>query len=204
MFMDQEGPQINGKWINKRNGNVIVVRDNIITEDGMQVILNNGAILDMDIFSRDYVQMSDEDYDMDGNVINTKMQSKPEIRLEPVTKKPSSPKQSVAPINTSFDPDAFMDIADPVDASINNAASAPIAIESAADQSIGKVMGKVESKPNIKISFDWDEFPTDALKMLKTFFDVTDEQISSYIYHKYFNVDEIIDTISKEISKRLS
>lgn len=69
MGPDFGAPDMKGKWTNRRTGQVVIVRDTVIMDDSMVVMLSDGSMIDMGEFSRDYIQMSEEIYDLAGNVI---------------------------------------------------------------------------------------------------------------------------------------
>lgn len=64
-----ESFEIKGKWTNRVTGQTVMVKDSVITDDDMAVILSDGSMIDMNTFSRDYIQMSDDIYDLNGKVI---------------------------------------------------------------------------------------------------------------------------------------
>lgn len=71
--MDMPGgpgaPEIKGTWISKKTGAEVQVRDCIIAENGMSVMLSDGRMIDMDEFSTEFYQISDDIYDSNGNII---------------------------------------------------------------------------------------------------------------------------------------
>ena len=60
---------ISGIWMNKRTGQKVNVRQSIQDGDNMIIITDKGQI-SMEVFSRDYIQASDEIYDESGKVID--------------------------------------------------------------------------------------------------------------------------------------
>ena len=62
--------QIQGDWINKNTGQKIHIKNSVIDGDQMIIITNLGQ-LSMDEFSRNYIQVSDDMYDMNGKIITT-------------------------------------------------------------------------------------------------------------------------------------
>lgn len=71
--MDMPGgpgaPEIKGTWISKKTGAEVQVRDCIIAENGMSVMLSDGRMIDMNEFSTEFYQISDDIYDSNGNII---------------------------------------------------------------------------------------------------------------------------------------
>ena len=72
--MDMPGgpgaPEIKGTWISKKTGAEVQVRDCIIAENGMSVMLSDGRMIDMNEFSTEFYQISDDIYDSNGNIIS--------------------------------------------------------------------------------------------------------------------------------------
>ena len=68
---DNNGMGITGTWMNKRTGQKVNVRQSVQDGDNMIIITDRGQI-SMDVFSRDYIQASDEIYDESGKVIDNK------------------------------------------------------------------------------------------------------------------------------------
>lgn len=61
--------QMRGTWISKINGTEVLVKDCVMTGEGMSVMLNTGEMIDMNTFSNEYYQMSEDMYDIHGNKI---------------------------------------------------------------------------------------------------------------------------------------
>ena len=59
---DGSGMGLTGKWMNKRTGKAVNIRQTIQDGDNMIIISDQGQI-PMGVFSRDYVQVSDDIYD---------------------------------------------------------------------------------------------------------------------------------------------
>lgn len=86
---DMGAPDMKGVWTNRRTGQTVMVRDVVIMDESMSVMFSDGSMMDMNEFSRDYIQMSDEIYDANGNVIghdNTPLMPPP-----PHSQKPNFP-----------------------------------------------------------------------------------------------------------------
>ena len=64
------GDMISGKWINKNDGSIISIRNTVMDGDNIILITDKGE-LDMNSFSKNYIQVSDETYDNNGNVVST-------------------------------------------------------------------------------------------------------------------------------------
>ena len=176
--------QISGKWVNKRTGQVINVRDAIIEGDNMIVISDLGQI-DMNDFSRDYIQQSDEVYEA------------PKI--------PQAPTATIGEI-IKEDPTVVSDGVNPLEVpltQINN----PV---KQSKQNIGhyemidKIFVKNETKPRISFEIEWANFPAKELQMLVDYFDVSIEDISKYISNTFVEQQLIADSLTEFVSKQIS
>lgn len=172
------GAMISGKWINKRTGKVINVRDSFIDDMNKMTLMTDQGQMSMDEFTKYYVQASDEVYDMSGKVIDTKAVTAEEIGVE--TDLVADP--------IEFNPTISQPI-QPVSKPVNNY------------ELIDKIFKKTGWEPELVIEMKSNqEFPEKELSMLIDYFDVKIEDISAYI-GKYL-VNE--DLLSKEISKYLN
>lgn len=181
------GPMIQGKWINRLNGNIINVRDSIINGDEMLVITDKGQ-LSMEEFSRNYVQASADIYDDKGHVIGREELNPSDIIVpkKPQTIKPSSKKKNILnePIiaNDDFKEAYFED-----DFYVTNS-DTNIVVDNAVDNSkdsekttlIKKIFDKT-TLPQINLDIEWTSFPKNELEMLMNYFDVTKEEIAEYL-----------------------
>lgn len=183
-------PDIKGTWISKTNGTKIQVRDSVITGDGMSVMLSDGRVIDMGEFSNEYYQVSDDIYDINGNKIaNSPITDNESINYPIITQ----------PTNNNIDID-IQDIT-PNNNNTSNAVDEPSKPQNITDDMISKVFENANPKPNIKasISLDGEDFPITELKMLVNIFGVTTNDISSWIYNKYFEKEKAIDYIKEYI-----
>ena len=65
---DGSGMGLTGKWMNKRTGKAVNIRQTIQDGDNMIIISDQGQI-PMGVFSRYYVHVSDDLYDDSGKVV---------------------------------------------------------------------------------------------------------------------------------------
>ena len=177
-FLPEEnnGMGISGTWMNKRTGQKINVRQSIQEGDNMIIITDKGQI-SMDVFSRDYIQASDEIFDESGKVIDNK------------------------PMEMDEDLSAIMDYE-----SANNELSAytPAQVVNPNDQIIKKVFDKLTSFPEVKVDIKWDDFPEAQINTLVNFLDVKVEDISKYIINNYINSQALSESIDKILKDKLS
>lgn len=178
------GGMMSGKWINKTNGTTINVRDCVMQGDEMIVLTDRGQISGED-FSRNYIQMSDEEYDLKGSVINS---SSPKQPNNMPTQAPSAPLKM------------FDDIENP--AFITNQNQPLYKEESESTKLIKKLFTKTGTKPEITVDIKWADFPKSELTMLMNVFDVSKEDIADYL-RTYLDDEEIKISIGKFIEKML-
>ena len=176
--------QISGKWVNKRTGQVITVRDAIIEGDNMIVISDVGQI-DMNDFSRDYIQQSDEVYEA------PKIPQTPTATIGEIIKEdPTIVSDGVNPLEVPL-----TQINNPVKQSKQNIGHYEM---------IDKIFVKNETKPRINFEIEWANFPAKELQMLVDYFDVSIEDISKYISNTFVEQQLIADSLTEFVSKQIS
>lgn len=186
------GDMISGKWTNRLTGETINVRSSVMEGDNMVIITDKGMI-DMMDFSQHYIQVSDEVYDNHGNIVSdetfnttdlVKMESE-KINRSVLLSKPLSNVQSV--LNTKSE----------ITIETSN-------INNSNFELIDKVFRKVISEPRINLEIDWFDYPKNKIEMIIDTFDITIDEISDYIYNKYFNKEEILKLINQFIEKGIN
>jgi hypothetical protein len=204
------GPDIKGKWINRRTGNIINVRDAFISGDDMVVMTDKGQI-SMNEFSNNYIQASQDIYDQNGNIIG-KEDISPEdiINMNKPHKSPQVSNQKPLPIQdfedelTEEDKKILMGIKPvsnesnfEVEEKQNNVNINTNIKQSNSDNPIlSKIFNKIDSKPTININIVWPEYPREEMKMLGKYFDINTNEIAKYIVAKYLTDDAIADALS--------
>lgn len=173
---DNSGMDIAGSWMNKRTGQKVNVRQSVQDGDNMIIITDKGQI-SMEVFSRDYIQASDEIYDESGKVIDNK------------------------PMEMDEDLSTIMDYENG-----NNGmpAYAPAPVVNPNDQIIKKVFDKLTSFPEVKVEIKWDDFPEAQINTLVNFLDVKIEDISKYIINNYVNSQTLSESIDKILNDKLN
>ena len=183
------GDMISGKWINKNDGSIISIRNTVMDGDNIILITDKGE-LDMNSFSKNYIQVSDETYDNNGNVVSTN----DKFDISGIT-----PNYNETSVNT-FDNETFNKLTKGIANTHNQNANSSIHIETTNTSDnfklIDKVFSKVKHEPSINIDISWIDFPNDKVQMLMDTFDVDKNEISEYIYNKYLNKDIIINSLS--------
>ena len=173
---DNNGMGITGTWMNKRTGQKVNVRQSVQDGDNMIIITDRGQI-SMDVFSRDYIQASDEIYDESGKVIDNK------------------------PMEMDEDLGAIMDYENG-NAGMPVYESIPVVNPN--DQIIKKVFDKLTSFPKVKVDVQWDDFPEAQINTLVNFLDVKVADISNYIINNYVNSQALSESIDKILKDKLS
>ena len=217
-MMGGGGPMITGQWINQRTGERVTVRDSYMDGENMFVILTNGRQLTMEEF-QDYVQMSDDVYDEKGNKIGNE---------KPSQKKTAKKKPSYDP-NIVFD--GMDSTSQPVQSDLQKQILAAEAAElglnqddspqnygvepqdiplvpkyskvTEQEQMIMKILDKTE-KPQISFNVSWDAYPNNELKMLKEYFNVTNDDIAKAIIKKYVSKEDLDNIVSEWVNKEQS
>lgn len=184
------GDMISGKWINKNDGSIISIRNTVMDGDNIILITDKGE-LDMNSFSKNYIQVSDETYDNNGNVVSTN----DKFDINEMTSN-----YNETSVNT-FDNETFNKLTKGIANTHYQNANSSIHIETTNTSDnfklIDKVFSKVKHEPSINIDISWIDFPNDKVQMLMDTFDVDKNEISEYIYNKYLNKDIIIKSLSK-------
>lgn len=184
------GDMISGKWINKNDGSIISIRNTVMDGDNIILITDKGE-LDMNSFSKNYIQVSDETYDNNGNVVSTN----DKFDISEMTSN-----YNETSVNT-FDNETFNKLTKGIATTYQQNANSSIHIETTNISDnfklIDKVFSKVKHEPSINIDISWIDFPNDKVQMLMDTFDVDKNEISEYIYNKYLNKDTIIKSLSK-------
>lgn len=208
--MDMPGgpgaPDIKGTWISKVTGAEVQVRDSIITENGMSVMLSDGRMIDMSEFSNEFYQVSDDVYDINGNKIGNSPVNIPDYRPDIPAPKPGCPPIDVP--GNEIDPGfAYPPKKDNCGCRpgpkppcptppIPNPDLEGMKTEKRHLDMITDVFSKVTPTPTInceaKITDDSKDFPTTQLQMIIDLFGVHIDDIVFYLYKFYFTPEKIM------------
>lgn len=188
---------ISGKWTNIHNGQEIFVRDSFIDGDNMIVRTIDGNIIPMTEFSNNYVQSEEVDEATARSVIQQPVapQSygdiKPDFGEKVILKNDDTKSNNIKPSNL-----------DQASQHVENYKEDKLEDKLFRKKTmIGKIFEKISTKPNIKLTFDWTEYPEKEMSMLMEYFDVSNDDIANYIYTTYFNENIIKESILKLIQK---
>ena len=226
--MAEGGPMITGQWINQKTGEQVTVRDSYIDGDDMYIMLTNGKQLTLSEF-QDYVQMSEETYDERGNNLGTQPQTSfreakkgdtnkkkptydPNLVFDGIdTNKKTSvqgmsdlQKQILADeaaslgLNTDDTDDTIITVSD--EPTVQHKVIQPFDEASEKEQMIMKILEKTEN-PKISFNVSWEGYPNKELKMLKEYFNISNEDISKAIIKKYVTRNEIEKIVTEWIEK---
>ena len=179
------GPSIEGKWYNKRTGGTITVKDVMMDDEGMQIFTTDNQLIDGDTFSRDYIQCDNTVYDADGNSTGT---------TEPVDY--DSMFGGMVQDTRSVDNVSAYD-------NTRSTVIEPVVVNKKFD-TLDSLFSKLENLPDVSCSISWKKIPKSELKMLKTYFDITDEDIAEYVYTKYCTPEAIKTSIKDVITKMIA
>lgn len=185
-------PNMKGTWISKTTGETVVVRDNVITESGMTIMLSDGRMIDMAEFSAEYYQMSDDVYDMNGNKTNNipvpdyKPTPGPRPRPEDLFPPKPMPKPTPCP---APDPDHYKPVH-------------PAGEEAHRMKIVSDTFLNSTPTPNITVeaTVGGENFPKDNLQTIVSVLGVKIDDIALYLYKNYFTPDKIMGSIKKYLT----
>lgn len=179
-------PEFKGTWINKNTGETVLVRDVVLMDEGMTIVTSSGTMIDMNTFSSDYYQMSDEEYDMSGNKINDR--PIPPVKPMPRPKPKPTPKPMPKPMPPMPDPDD-----EPKDE--------PAFIKEKKHMDlIVKLFDVKKPTATCKVSFEVENFPKDELQMLIDVYGIHINDIAAYLYKKWYTSEEVITMIKEYLT----
>ena len=191
--------QIQGDWINKNTGQKIHIKNSVIDGDQMIIITNIGQ-LSMDEFSRNYIQVSDDIYDMNGKVITTNEYEQQINKNLPKVETLDTQEYIIndKPVdfnNIAITTDEAKATAFTINKSSNTTSITNIEL-------IKKVFDKVNSKPEINVTINFNEFPKEQIATLVNFLDVSIDDIANYLYTEYVNENTVKEQIKSIIKKK--
>lgn len=196
--------QIQGDWINKNTGQKIHIKNSVIDGDQMIIITNLGQ-LSMDEFSRNYIQVSDDMYDMNGKIITTN-----EYEQQINKNLPKVETLDTQEYIINYKPADFNNIENIAITNDEAKATAFTINESSNTTSITniglikKVFDKVNAKPEINVTINFNEFPKEQIATLVNFLDVSIDDISNYLYTEYVNENTVKEQIKSIINRELT
>lgn len=194
-----QGPSISGKFFHKDTGKEIFVRDSINDGVKMCVVLSDGTTMDMSEF-QNYVQMSDEEYDSQGRLIDKDKINRPD-KTKQQAKSGLDPDLLFAGMG-----DAHKETIDKRSEEVSFAMKqieqpnvTELSEENQKLAMIKKILDK-SSEPEIIVTINWPNKPEKEFEMLKNFFDVNIEDIADAVFHQYGNIDKIKQAFKEALS----
>jgi len=172
-----------GKWFNPHTGQEIFVRNTIETEQGMQIMTSVGPMTG-EQFSK-FVKSED------GSEVS-------------VSKQPEQ-----APQMNSFDPDIVRELESAKQNTIQNT---PKTIQQPAQISqpvnsnheiLKKLFDKQTTKPDVKITIEWENFPKTQLETFINVLDISREDIASYLIENYLDTYHLIESVANFLDREL-
>lgn len=199
------GPEADfkGKWFSKKTGETVYVRDNIITDSGMQVMLSDGRLMDLNDFGNEYIRVSDEVYDKNGKVIDQSPADAAEDIVPPYF--PHDPNAPVMPPpppphhhHCDCDDKPFVPPIPPAKPCPKpDPDNDPMFREGSHMYMVKSVFENSVPKPDIKpvLTINQTGFPKEQLQMLLSIFGVHIDDIAAYMYKTYFSPAKILEVI---------
>ncbi len=191
---------IQGEFINTQTGQTIFVRDSIMTPEGDTIIITDHGQMGMNEFSKYYVKMESDDTAGTQPIpaqeapISAPDDLMAMARQDMLAKPTNKVEEFLSDVVTEY-PDSLYDSAtvdtddEPTD-DIQEHTSEAVKM-------LDKIMSGSDVKLNVKISFDERTFPFDAIDVLKQYFNLTDDDISEWLYTNVFN--KYKDTIIEQL-----
>lgn len=190
---------IQGEFINTQTGQTIFVRDSIMTPEGDTIIMTDHGQMSMNEFSKYYVKMESDDGTVQSLPVAEAPISAPDdlmamAQQDMLAKPTNKVEEFLSDVVTEY-PDSLYDSTtvdtddEPTD-DIQEHTSEAVKM-------LDKIMSESDIKLNVKISFDESTFPFDAINVLKHYFNLTDDDISEWLYANVFNKykDAIIEQL---------
>lgn len=174
---------ISGKWMNKNTGETIIVKNSVIDGDGMVIITNRG-MLNMSEFSRNYIQVSDEIYDENGNVVGNE-----EMTPESLPQQQNTPSLDYSTLTKGLNQQDLHNIQIQAQAQTRP-------VEDEDTMLIRRILKKV-SLPEVKSIIEWTTYPGKQLEMLEML-GVDPNKIVDYFVNQ---ID--VETIRKSIKNQI-
>lgn len=205
-------PQITGKWYNKRTGQTIFVRDAYFMDDGMQVQTSTGDFIDGQTFSNEYIQIDEQNiYDESGKIVSTDAN----IDFESMFGNSNNQQYNNSNVNVAIDlnePEVINNTINttiettllPNETDINNVQSENTSkIDKYKLDILDKFFNSFKELPEIKFSVKWNKLPEYEINLMKTVFNVSEDDIAIYITEKYCDNQTIIESIKDDIKLKL-
>lgn len=184
-----ESLQISGAWVNKYTGDVINVHNNIIDGDQMIVVTDHGT-MDMNEFSNNYIQASDNIYNEQGQIIDNKPLDVSEIPINKPSLFDSKIGYIVPNVSNSVPKNNVIK-----SESVNKAPKEPESFKI-----LDKFFNKIENKEDmITIDIDLQILPKEKLNTIIDYMDISIDDLSNYIAKKIVNTENLPNIIFNKL-----
>lgn len=200
------GDDFKGKWISKKTGETVYVRDNIISDSGMQVMLSDGRLMGLNEFGNEFFRMSDEVYDQNGKVIDQNPVDEAEQIVPPYYPHPENLMPPKPDCDCHQHHDDFIPSVPPTQEFPEKSEDDAIFREGGHMYMVESVFNKTISKSDIKPVLavtTTENFPKDQLQMLIDIFGVHTKDIAAYIYKEYFKPENILAVIQNWLTNTI-
>lgn len=206
-----QGPDMNmtGKWTKLHpqypGPSTLFVRDSIMDGNDMIVVTDQGN-MSMSDFANNYYKESDEEYNIDGSVRATS--TPPSISTPPPIKTDIDYDILTAGMGENPNVEPEIPVVQqyvPTDTVVENKPSTvSIELKNNTNDAIDKVFSKLESSPRVDVSLYWDQFPKNEMQMLIKYFDVSMDDIATYIVQNFITKEIINDAVKTKLNEYIS
>lgn len=208
-----EGPDIKGRWINKKTGEEVIVRDTIMSDDTMSVMLSDGRMISMNEFSSLYYQVSDDLYDSNGNVIGKCNENAsvnipsyhPESGPDDFLHHPLPPHHHPLPPSCGCHDKPMPPHHHPLPPTCppRPRPECPVDVEKKHIDMVTDVFSKVNPEPKVECGSTLviENAPLGQLQMLIDIFGVHIEDIAIYLYQNYYTPEKVISYLKKVLTE---
>ncbi len=182
---------ISGKWLNKNTGEIIVVNNSIIDGDQMILITSNGQ-MSMNEFTNNYIQVSDEIYNENGQV----------IKQEPIENDEYSQMIQELNVNQEINNSKSSILDKPVSKNKSNQQSTS---ENQTKKNILKKFFEKAVSDGQVLSFNinLENCNLNELKIIMEYTGITNTDISEYILNEFFDKETFIGIINAQLNSYL-
>ena len=167
--------EFEGKWLNMRTGQYVVVSNVLNDETGNMIFVTNQGTIPGEVFSRDYVKDDNND----------------EVNIDA---------NNSSLIENSLNANDYLVDDFPVTNDVINNNEKNIQVST--NHIIDKIFKKINTTPKISLKIDWPELPINDIKTIVSYLeDITIDDISKYIIDKYLTKDDISKVLSSIFEK---
>lgn len=197
------GEDFTGKWLDRRSGKEIFVRDVIMDGDTMCIMSSIGQI-DPNVFQQYYVKVSEEEY----SASNIKPKVSGQQLLNEINKGLDESERitTVTHTNNITLDTPIGNNGKPVttQATQNKKETIKQTKQSINNETlIKKVFDKHTTEPLVDFNVNLDDWPIEQLKMLINVLDVSVDEISTYIIKNYLSEETLITEFSNYLKTSL-